>query len=71
MLSRLRHGQSLFLFLSNRSTWLDCELMRRTVIRGSVATPLSWETNPLDRKLCVLAFRRVCPLERFDNRQAA
>ena len=31
------------------------------LIAASVATPLSWEMNPLDRKLCVLAFRRVCP----------
>jgi hypothetical protein len=28
-------------FLSNPSTWLDCDLMRRTGIGGAVATPLS------------------------------
>ena len=53
---------SLFVFLSEPSRQ-DGAPMANCVprFRGSVATPLSWEMNPLDRKLCVLAFRRVCP----------
>jgi hypothetical protein len=53
----------LFLFVGRHipSGWRSDGELRAAIRRGSVATPLSWEMNPLDRKLCVLAFRRVCP----------